>query len=110
MENQNIMQKMALSLSGNEVVEINGAIVGLEIVDMLRYLQLGIETGSYYTTPNGENGIDCFEKDYDDLTIFLASEAGNIEDKRELAAFLCSISYMKRRWDNFRNPFPIVPE
>ena len=93
------MQK--ITLQQNETIEINGAIINLKIVDMLTFLQSDNESGSYCTHNDGKIGIESFREDYDDLTIFLASEAGNIENKEELAAFLCSISYMKIRWNEF---------
>jgi len=100
-----------ITLKENQTVIINGAIINLKIVDLLLFLQQGIESGSYYTSNDGKTGIECFGKDYDDLIIFLASEAGNIEDKNELAAFLCSVSCMKRRWANFYvKQFHIDPE
>jgi hypothetical protein len=93
-----------ITLEPEKTIEINGAIINLKIVDMLKFLQSNNESGSYCTYNDGKIGIESFIKDYDDLTIFLASEAGNIEDKNELAAFLCSISSMKIRWNNFYVP------
>lgn len=95
------MQK--ITLEPGETVEINGAIIGMEIVDTLLNLQLGIEH-PLMSASGSDKGVECRQKDYDDLIIFLASEAGNIENHEDLAAFLCSISYMKKMWNRFRIP------
>jgi len=90
-----------ITLKQNQTIEINGAIINSRIVDLLNFLQSSNASGAYYTNGSGKSGIEDIQKDYNGLIVFLASEAGNIEDKNELAAYLCSISYMRERWSEF---------
>lgn len=92
-----------ITILPGESVDINGAIIGMEIVDTLLNLQLGIECPGM-PARGSDKGVEYRQKDYDDLIIFLASESGNIENHEDLAAFLCSITYMKKMWNRFRIP------
>ncbi len=95
------MQK--ITLQTGEAIEINGAIIGLEIVDKLLSLQLGIDSPGF---PAREQNIGIKEEmgAYERLILFLCSEAEAIEDKEELTKWLFSITTLRDTLNSFRIP------
>lgn len=95
------MQK--ITLKPGEAVEINGAIIGMEIVDFLLDCQLGIVSPG--TLPGEQNsGIEEYKKEYNNLILFLASEASSFDDKEDLIAWFDSINALRNMWNKLRIP------
>lgn len=95
------MQK--ITLQQGEAVEINGAIIGLEIVDTILDLQRGIDHPGISARENN-SGIEESQDSYRRLIMFLASEADYITDKEALASWLTSMTSMMGEWNKFRVP------
>lgn len=95
------MQKITL-LPG-EAVGINGAIIGMEIVDKLLSLQLGIDSPG--CQPREQNiGIEEDMGSYRRLIMFLASEAENFNNEKEALGRISGIVTLMNQWNAFRVP------
>ncbi len=95
------MQK--ITLQPGEAVEINGAIIGMEIVDKLLSLQLGIDSPG--DEPREKNiGVEEDMGPYGRIILFLSREANYIEDKNELSKWLSCLTSLMDAWNSFRIP------
>lgn len=95
------MQK--ITLQPGEAVEINGAIIGMEIVDKLLSLQQGIDSPG---NKSREQNIGITEQkgSYRRLIMFMADQAYCFDDKEGALEWMGSISVMMNDWDSFRIP------
>ena len=95
------MQKITLQLG--EVVDINGAIIGMEIVDTLLDLQFGIDRPGMPARENNV-GIEESQGSYRRTVLFLSSEADYINDKDGLCSELTGLITLMDQWNRFRIP------
>jgi hypothetical protein len=92
-----------ITLQPGEAVEINGAIIGMEIVDKLLSLQLGIDSPG--NEPRRINiGLEEDMGTYQDLIMFLASEAQNFNDETEALKWFSRVDVLMDQWNAFRVP------
>lgn len=94
-----------ITLNPGETIAINDVIISSKIIDFLLDLQLGID---HPGMPARENniGIEEYQESYNHLILFMASEAGNFNDKEQLISWFDSITSMRDMWNRFRVPVP----
>lgn len=95
------MQK--ITLQPGEAVEINGAIIGMEIVYLLLDCQLGIDSPGHKPR-EANSGLEEYKNAYNKLIIFLSGEADSFSDKDKFSSGLSSINTMRDMWDRLRIP------
>ena len=92
-----------ITLQPGEAVDINGAIIGMEIVDKLLSLQLGIDSPG--NEPREQNiGIKEDMGTYRRIIMFLASEAENFNDEKEALKWIHAVEILMDQWSAFRVP------